>query len=63
MKVTDTLQIVIMCLAFLLWCSTNDQPFNQLFEKEPGQRQLYSTLALTLFTFGVPLFYKGEPTP
>lgn len=60
MQVTDILQIVIMCLAFLLWCSTNDQPFKQLFESNPTQRQLYSTLALTLFTFGVPLFYKGE---
>jgi hypothetical protein len=59
MKVTDTAQIVIMCVAFLLWCATIQKPFDLLFDGNVEQQQLYSTLALTLFTFTVPVFYKG----
>jgi hypothetical protein len=58
MKITDATQIVLMCIAFVLWCITIDKPFDQIFSTLDGQR-LFSTLVLTLFTFAVPLFYKG----
>lgn len=60
MQVTDAFQILIMCIAFVLWCTTIPRPFEHLFGGKADQQQLYSTLALTLFTFAVPIFYKGK---
>lgn len=58
MQIKDLVQILIMCVAFILWCITLEQPFDQVFNDKNAQ-QLFSTLALTIFTFAVPIFYKG----
>jgi hypothetical protein len=60
MNVTDITQIIIMSIAFVLWCSTIEKPFDQLFNHDAQKQKLFSTLALTLYTFIVPIFYKGQ---
>jgi hypothetical protein len=59
MGVTDPVQIIIMTIAFVLWTMTLKMPFADIFEVLRKQ-QLFSTLALTIFTFTVPIFYKGN---
>lgn len=59
MNVTDAAQIIIMSIAFILWTMTLSQPFIQVF-KDANSQQLFSTLALTIYTFAVPIFYKGN---
>ena len=60
MNITDKVQIILMCIAFVIWCTTLEKPFDQWLSPS-SKRQLVSTLALTLFTFIVPIFYKGVP--
>lgn len=58
MNINDIVQILIMTVAFILWCITIDKPFDSLFA-DSKQQQLFSTLALSIYTFAIPIFYRG----
>lgn len=55
-KVTDLKQQAILGLAFLIWVFTMGGPFKSLSFYEP----FMGSLALTLFTFAMPLVYRGK---
>ena len=55
-KVTDPKQHVIIAAAFLVWVFSMGGPFRSLSFYEP----FMGSLALSLFTFGVPMFYRGQ---
>jgi hypothetical protein len=55
-KVTDPMQHVTMGAAFLVWVFTMGGPFRSLSFYEP----FMGSLALSLFTFVAPMFYRGQ---
>lgn len=55
--VTETMQIVVMTINFVLWCSTLDQPFDFM---QGDSKKLFSTISVALFTFAVPIIYRGK---
>jgi hypothetical protein len=55
-KVTDPKQHAILAAAFLVWVFAMGGPFRSLSFYEP----FMGSLALTLFTFVVPLVYRGQ---
>ena len=59
LKIEDWVQIVLMCISFVLWCMTLDHPFDKCF-KNHDQQMLFSSLAVAIFTFAIPIFYKGK---
>lgn len=59
LKITDWIQVILMCISFALWCITLDHPFDKWF-KNHDQQMLFSSLSVAIFTFAVPIFYKGK---
>ena len=55
-SVTDSLQLFILTAAFFVWVLTIGGPFEYI----EGYRPFMGSVILGLFTFFVPLFYKGE---
>ena len=56
-RVTDPKQQAILGTAFLVWVFAMGGPFRSLSFYEP----FMGALALSLFTFVVPLVYRGKP--
>lgn len=57
LEVNDPIQYVILSLAFIVWIFTIGGPFQSLAFYQP----FMGSLALGLFTFFVPIIYKGTP--
>jgi hypothetical protein len=55
-NVTDPKQHVTMAAAFLVWVFTMGGPFRSLSFYEP----FMGSMALSLFTFVVPMIYRGQ---
>ena len=55
-NVTDYKQHAILATAFVVWVFTMGGPFRNLSFYEP----FMGSLLLTLYTFVVPLFYRGQ---
>jgi hypothetical protein len=55
-RVTDPKQQAILAAAFVVWVFTMGGPFRSLSFYEP----FMGSLALTLYTFVVPLLYRGQ---
>lgn len=55
-RVTDLKQQAILATAFVVWVFTMGGPFRDLSFYEP----FMGSLALTLYTFVVPLLYRGQ---
>jgi hypothetical protein len=60
LEVKDLVQIILMCISFTLWTMTIDNPFIRLFHGNVNTLKLFSTIAVALYTFAVPIFYKGK---
>jgi hypothetical protein len=56
-KVVDWKQHAIVATAFVVWAFTLGGPFQRLSFYEP----FMGSVALLLFTFAVPIFYRGLP--
>ena len=54
-KVTDFVQILILSLAFIIWIFTIGGPFRLM----DFYQEFMGAVALGIFTFFVPIFYKG----
>ena len=59
MNVEDNKQIFFTTLAFIFWCFTFGSPFNDLI-KDAKELKMISTVVLALYTFALPIFYKGK---
>ena len=60
LEVKDLVQIILMCVSFILWTMTIDNPFVKLFNGDINKLKLFSTIAVALYTFVMPIFYKGK---
>jgi hypothetical protein len=56
-SVTDPLQLLFLTIAFFVWLMTIGGPFEYI----QGYQPFMGSVVLGLFTFFVPLFYKGKP--
>lgn len=62
MLVESKRQIVIMCITFVLWCITLDEPFNENLFHGLKPKQLFSSIAVAAFIYIIPMCYKGKST-
>ena len=60
MSVVDGKQIFFTTLAFLFWALTFGSPFNDMI-KDEKMLKMISTVLLAMYTFALPIFYKGKP--
>jgi hypothetical protein len=59
MNVVDGKQIFFTTLAFIFWVLTFGSPFND-FIKDEKVLKMISTVLLAMYTFALPIFYKGQ---
>jgi hypothetical protein len=59
MSVVNGKQIFFTTLAFFFWCFTFGSPFNDLIS-DVKELKMISTVVLALYTFALPIFYKGD---
>lgn len=55
--ISDTSQLVVLTIAFIVWVFTIGGPFSYLNFYKP----FMGSIVLGLFTFFIPLIYKGVP--
>lgn len=60
LEIKHWVQIVLMCISFTLWTMTIEHPFVKLFHGDVNKLKLFSTVAVAIYTFAVPIFYKGK---